>query len=166
MEKELYYQKQDAIATALAFAQKCGGVTVNASADDRTKFDYKDRDALDTAWSGETPAVLVSGQIDGKEVAGLYAWLSEEDKATDDWTKKLHGAICTFNADPFLIEDDKTALDAARTIAKKDVDELYDCDDDWDECLAKLDLTEDNKVEKIYTFDGGCFCLAEDWTKR
>lgn len=77
MEKtrELYYKKADAMRAAEEFQKLFGGYIGNASADDRTNFNFEDERMSNMQWSGEIAAVQVYGSRDG--MSGLFAWWEE-----------------------------------------------------------------------------------------
>ena len=79
--KELYYKRTDADKAAQAFAAELSQPTTKfIPVDDRCRFDYKDREALNCDWSGETNAYFVTGyDKDGNLLDGIFAYLSWED---------------------------------------------------------------------------------------
>jgi len=72
MTRELYRYKADAMKAAEEMVRLWGGWIGNASADDRTKFNYEDEHMQNMLWSGELNAVQVYGCRHG--MAGLFAW--------------------------------------------------------------------------------------------
>lgn len=71
----------------------------------------------------------------------------------------LIGALVTYNADPYLIENDEQAEEVYNDIMSNGLTPIAL---DKDE-LEKLDLTEDN-VTALYSFVCGIICFANDWT--
>lgn len=96
--------------------------------------------------------------------AGSICFADDINPLDDEKLKKLLvGALCTFNADTFLIEDDELAREVAeRFIKEGDMINVVKGDDDWYDCLAKLDLTGWNNPRGIYKSACGCFCLHWD----
>lgn len=75
MKKEFYYNYDNAMAEATAYANANNGKVADHSAvcDDRTQFDYVDREARNLCWSGETSAIVVI-DCDTYEEIAHFAW--------------------------------------------------------------------------------------------
>lgn len=80
----------------------------------------------------------------------------------------LMGAIFTYSADPYIIEDEDVAYDVAESINNsKGHTVLTPADgEEWETAMAQLDLTPANKATEIHVYDipGGLkVCYPENW---
>ena len=80
---------------------------------------------------------------------------------------ELIGALVNFGGDPFLVETDEQAELVAESVnSAASVSQITD-EDDLATAMAQLDLTEANRVAKIFSFiNNGCaavICFPEDW---
>lgn len=74
---------------------------------------------------------------------------------------KYLGALATFNADPFIVEDDETAEAIAKSVANAPLAEITD-EGERETAAAKLDGDTDH-LHRIYTNGEVTVCLANDW---
>lgn len=88
-----------------------------------------------------------------------------------NWTPQcehLMGAIFTYSADPYIIEDEDVAYDVAESINNsKGHTVLTPADgEEWETAMAQLDLTPANKATEIHVYNipGGLkVCYPENW---
>lgn len=88
-----------------------------------------------------------------------------------NWTPQcehLMGAIFTYSADPYIIEDEDVAYDVAESINNsKGHTVLTPADgEEWKTAMAQLDLTPANKATEIHVYNipGGLkVCYPENW---
>lgn len=75
------------------------------------------------------------------------------------------GALVTYNGDPFLVEDDETALDVIKAIDRTNtVVELTPDDDGFTDACERLDLDpEAYDVKRVLSYPGMLICMPEDW---
>lgn len=72
---------------------------------------------------------------------------------------KIYGSVATFNADPFICEDEKTIKDVADSIERDPIRHVADSMEAFDDALAKLDLLD---AAAIYENNELTICFAED----
>lgn len=87
--------------------------------------------------------------------------------------KLFIGALVTYNADPFLVENDEQALDVIKAIDKIytiPVELTPDDDEEFVDACERLDLDpEANDVKRVLNYQstisasGMLICMPEDW---
>lgn len=106
---------------------------------------------------------------ENEEAEKLEAYLKQNYKGirlcVSENSDKYLGALVTWNADPYLIENDDQALAVMLNVQDYPLYEIIrkDWPGDYSDMMSKLGLTDANNVKHIYSNGYLTICFANDW---
>lgn len=171
--KKIYYSQSEALEAALELKKENPNYTVLSGKFLNLDYDVEQSDSfseLVKSWSGEVAAYEVLDER-GQIVAKIGYWDTESVELARA-RRDVYGAVATWNADPFNVEDEYLE-GVAEFVSRDDVSEQVinegDInDDEWERLLGLLDLeVGDTSIVHVFRELNGneqlTLCYSQDF---